>query len=405
MATEKNIVMKEFNGTDYDTLYPKTIGTQVDGIFTSEQTLTSNTKALYGLGTDAVPDEVFKQIRARLNGYAIDLALTIGGAPIASGVEVTGLKTITGETVKTDANGHAIGISETRIANLTVELSSFGYVDVSSATFTIDTGGKAYVEVQKEVPSQVHGEVQVTSSTNLKFSNSVQTVDMFLVGGGGGGGVTVGKRYIDKTGAQGGAGGQIVTRYAVALGADRTCNVQIGAAGVGGTVKGNQNGISPTDTTDSTDGGDTTAVINGVTITAAGGGAGAASQASVQSSRNTNGGGYGGRGNNVSAADNAGALNLVNSGRKFDDTSGTNYGSGGGGAYRWMDDDAGTFAYAGLGASGAGKAAASNGGDAVAGDATTYGSGGGAAVNVAGNSTYRYAYAGDGMQGLAIIRW
>lgn len=59
MATEKNIVMKEFNGTDYDTLYPKTIGTQVDGIFTSEQTLTSNTKALYGLGTDAVPDDVF----------------------------------------------------------------------------------------------------------------------------------------------------------------------------------------------------------------------------------------------------------------------------------------------------------------------------------------------------------
>lgn len=59
MATEKNIVMKEFNGTDYDTLYPKTIGTQVDGIFTSEQTLTSNTKTLYGLGTDAVPDDVF----------------------------------------------------------------------------------------------------------------------------------------------------------------------------------------------------------------------------------------------------------------------------------------------------------------------------------------------------------
>lgn len=59
MATEKNIVMKEFNGTDYDTLYPKTIGTQVDGIFTSEQTLTSNTKALYGLGTNAVPNDVF----------------------------------------------------------------------------------------------------------------------------------------------------------------------------------------------------------------------------------------------------------------------------------------------------------------------------------------------------------
>lgn len=66
MATEKNIVMKEFNGTDYDTLYPKTIGTQVDGIFTAEQTLTNNTKTLYGLGTDAVPDDALARIPSSL---------------------------------------------------------------------------------------------------------------------------------------------------------------------------------------------------------------------------------------------------------------------------------------------------------------------------------------------------
>ena len=66
MAVEKNIVMKEFNGTDYDILYPKTIGTQVDGIFTSEQTLTSNTLAKYQLSASAVPDDVF----ARLGKYA-----------------------------------------------------------------------------------------------------------------------------------------------------------------------------------------------------------------------------------------------------------------------------------------------------------------------------------------------
>ena len=29
MATEKNITMKQFNGTDYDTLYPKTIASQI----------------------------------------------------------------------------------------------------------------------------------------------------------------------------------------------------------------------------------------------------------------------------------------------------------------------------------------------------------------------------------------
>ena len=32
MATTKNITMKQFNGTDYDTLYPKTIANQISGI-------------------------------------------------------------------------------------------------------------------------------------------------------------------------------------------------------------------------------------------------------------------------------------------------------------------------------------------------------------------------------------
>ena len=32
MATTKNITMKQFNGTDYDTLYPKTQGSQITGV-------------------------------------------------------------------------------------------------------------------------------------------------------------------------------------------------------------------------------------------------------------------------------------------------------------------------------------------------------------------------------------
>ena len=33
MATTKKITMKQFNGTDYDTLYPKTVAAQIDGVF------------------------------------------------------------------------------------------------------------------------------------------------------------------------------------------------------------------------------------------------------------------------------------------------------------------------------------------------------------------------------------
>lgn len=57
MATNKNITMKQFNGTDYDTLYPKTKVEQVEGAYTQQQILSDSTKTLYGLDTTAVPDD------------------------------------------------------------------------------------------------------------------------------------------------------------------------------------------------------------------------------------------------------------------------------------------------------------------------------------------------------------
>ena len=59
MATNKNITMKQFNGVDYDTLYPKTIASQVDGVYNKTEILTAATAAMYGLGSDALPDDVF----------------------------------------------------------------------------------------------------------------------------------------------------------------------------------------------------------------------------------------------------------------------------------------------------------------------------------------------------------
>lgn len=62
MATNKNITMKQFNGVDYDTLYPKTKVEQVEGAYTQQQILSDSTKGLYGLGTDAVPDDAFQKL-------------------------------------------------------------------------------------------------------------------------------------------------------------------------------------------------------------------------------------------------------------------------------------------------------------------------------------------------------
>lgn len=37
MATNKNITMKQFNGIDYDTLYPKTIASQIDDVYSKSE--------------------------------------------------------------------------------------------------------------------------------------------------------------------------------------------------------------------------------------------------------------------------------------------------------------------------------------------------------------------------------
>lgn len=59
MATTKNITMKQFNGTDYDTLYPKTVAAQIDDVYSKDDCLTNSTRTAYGLGSSAVPNSIF----------------------------------------------------------------------------------------------------------------------------------------------------------------------------------------------------------------------------------------------------------------------------------------------------------------------------------------------------------
>lgn len=49
MATTKNITMKHFNGTDYDTLYPKTIANQISGIMSISSGGTNGSTASAGV--------------------------------------------------------------------------------------------------------------------------------------------------------------------------------------------------------------------------------------------------------------------------------------------------------------------------------------------------------------------
>lgn len=82
MASEKNITMRQYNGVDYDTLYPKTKVEQVEGAYTQQQILSDSTKTLFGLETGAVPDEAFVALKNLINGIS---ASSIGAARIELG--------------------------------------------------------------------------------------------------------------------------------------------------------------------------------------------------------------------------------------------------------------------------------------------------------------------------------
>ena len=67
MATNKNITMKQFNGTDYDTLYPKTVASQIPDVYSTTETITAETLGQLGLGADKLPNDAFQQIKTLIN--------------------------------------------------------------------------------------------------------------------------------------------------------------------------------------------------------------------------------------------------------------------------------------------------------------------------------------------------
>ena len=90
MATEKNITMKQFNGTDYDTLYPKTIASQVDGVLLAQILVTT------------LPNT---EVTASLNGK------TVSAMSDSSGLAVLEIPSYGTWTVSVTVNGIFISIN------------------------------------------------------------------------------------------------------------------------------------------------------------------------------------------------------------------------------------------------------------------------------------------------------
>ena len=59
--------MKQFNGTDYDILQPKTIASQIPDVYSKTDTITAETLSQLGLSANKLPNDAFQQIKTLIN--------------------------------------------------------------------------------------------------------------------------------------------------------------------------------------------------------------------------------------------------------------------------------------------------------------------------------------------------
>lgn len=225
MSFEKVVIQQNQQNGSYLELYPKTDS------FTKKETLLSTTSTSYDLPESAVPDDVFQNIRVRLNligsGQAY-LALTLvdENGNKRSGVKVTGFVE---REIYSDDNGIAKGYIVINGATLKVS----DYADMVDNSIVVTAKSGEFVAQTLTLNSQNF--LKITSSKSYMFSSNVQSVDVSVGGGGGGGagGTDESNYYL---GGGGGGGGFAKIENSVAFEYNVLYSAIVGAGGKGSDI-------------------------------------------------------------------------------------------------------------------------------------------------------------------------
>ena len=279
--------------------------------------------------------------------YALQITLlSPGGHPIPN-VAITGITTITGGAVSTDANGKAFGFATSNPVTVTADLSKF--LDLTgnvSQSFTLTSGivNQGVMTASRASFTQK----LLTSSGSFSFSPDVAEYDWSAIGGGYNGGKGRGDSNGENVedaqwaeGGNGGAAGGIINKSSVTY-LNELISIIVGAAGggkssVNGTQTGNgvsggngasshhsyNSGESVDSSTNSTAGKATTDsfLYPPTSVGGSGGGGGTNASGYADSLRGSVGGSPGG-----------GAGGYERTWNKMNGQDGQLYGSGGGGA-------------------------------------------------------------------------
>ena len=348
--------------------------------FTKAETLKDTTAALYGLGSDAVPDDIFRNISTRLDllktgkSYVIATVKDTDGNPVTA-VLISGLTDSNGGDVYTNAKGVAEGYYESG----TVSLSISGYADVVDLTESVTVGAGEIKTV--EMTATRRNFLKVTASKNLKFSGETETVDVTVVGGGGGGS---GSNYQAPSDGGGGGGGNCEVKTSIVVNTKTVYQATIGAGGKGGSQYAN-----------GSDGG----TSNFLGVSALGGKGGTVSASVSSTGANSGKGGDGnGKGGDAGYDGNDGTVYGYSSFTELV-LYGGGAGGGNGGSSRNTTAKNGGKAYGAAGGN-VTQFSPQNGASA---DENTGGGGGGAAYVSRGSDSYA-ASGGNGGSGLVAIR-
>lgn len=212
MASNKNITMKEFNGTDYNTLYPKTLDSQ--GLLTGSNI------------TDYKVNTVSEALALIAGSITLQAALKLKVVdPV--GYQAIGCDVLLNNKLlgTTDSNGQIIVVVPYGTSSLLVKNGGyFNYSDTNVQIQPAWIGDGNYHEVSINGANE-NGVVRYTESFQGKFSQNVKNVDVCLVGSGGNG--SVGDES-SPYGDGGGSGG-ILNAYGINVDSAQTYPLIIGA--------------------------------------------------------------------------------------------------------------------------------------------------------------------------------
>ena len=178
--------------------------------------------------------------------YALQITLLSPGNRPIPNVAITGITTITGGAISTDANGKAFGFATSNPVTVTADLSKF--LDLTgniSQSFSLTSG----IVNQGVMTATRSSETQklITASGTFHFSPDVAEYDWSAIGGGHNGENGHGENETNQNhvyGGTGGSAGGVINQANIELRSDSILNVVIGGANGGkSSVNGIETGV------------------------------------------------------------------------------------------------------------------------------------------------------------------